>query len=89
MSNYTMHRVEKQSFLHTPNPISEKAGFVEIMKRIFVRVFPYAPNRPTRFADSAWEQVIPLEREANLPLKKLNTSANPPAARPSGRAGSR
>jgi len=43
MSNYTMHRVEKRPFLHTPNPISEKAGFVEIMKRIFVRVFPYAP----------------------------------------------
>jgi len=37
MSNY------EQSFLRTPKPISENAGFVEIMKRIFVRVFPYAP----------------------------------------------
>ena len=59
MSNYTMHCVEKQSFLHTPKPISERAGFVELMNRIFVRVFPYAPNRQTPFADSAWEQVIP------------------------------
>jgi hypothetical protein len=41
--NHIMHCVEKQSFLHTPNPISERAGFVEIIKHIFVRVFPYAP----------------------------------------------
>jgi hypothetical protein len=42
-----------------------------------------------RFTDSAWEQVIPWSEKPICPLKKLNTSANPPAARPSGRAGSR
>ena len=40
---HTMHCVEKRSFLHTPNPISERAGFVEIMKRIFVRGFQADP----------------------------------------------
>jgi hypothetical protein len=70
MSNYTMHRVEKQLFLHTPKPISERAGFVEIMKRIFVRVFPYAPNCPTRFTDSGMEAGHSLEREANLPAQE-------------------
>ena len=49
----------------------------------------HGSDGPTRFTDSAWEQVIPWSEKPICPLKKLNTSANPPAARPSGRAGSR
>ena len=62
-------------FLHTPKPISERAGFVEIMKRIFVRVFPYAPNRPTRFTDSAWKQVIPWSEK---PISRSRNSIRQP-----------
>jgi integrase len=37
-----------------------------------------ASGGPTRFTDSAWEQVIPWSEKPICPLKKLNTSANPP-----------
>ena len=54
--------------------------FVELM----------ASGGPTRFADSAWGAgLIPRSEKPLCPLKKLNTSTNPLAARPSGRAGSR
>jgi len=42
MPNHTIHRAEKQLFLHTSKADSKKTGFVEIMKLVFARLFPHS-----------------------------------------------